>query len=370
MVVMRSSCSDLVVVSLLLAGCSDPIELEDSTDDADGGGTDSSPGTMTGGSATITTTTGMTITTTSPTVTTTPPNPSTATVSITEPTITADGTESATGGPDCPDSPQGPLENGEMCTLSDQCASGVCVLFTDAPPDPDGVCEPRPFDCSMRITGTVLDIVTQQPVTGADMIAAAALEIGLDPTGATPWATATSGDDGRVDTETFGPIEVPIGLSALTEHPDYSLTATGLAAPWGDVLTFPAANDVHDLWIVSEANAATWSNLLALDPEIDPAHLPLGDQGGVVGLVRDAAGVPLANAVVTSEDGMSSSAQVRYVSLNGTLNDSATSSWGLFMIVDPALAEVFEVSIDGIAVGSATVGSANGVIFTLVVTAS
>ncbi|MEM9463423.1 MAG: hypothetical protein AAGF11_55295 [Myxococcota bacterium] len=72
-----------------------------------------------------------------------------------------------TEGPVCPQTGDGPLEDGEGCTDNDQFNSGVCALYTDTPLDMDAICEAAPFDCSMRITGTVFDIVTQQPVAGA-----------------------------------------------------------------------------------------------------------------------------------------------------------------------------------------------------------
>jgi hypothetical protein len=104
-----------------------------------------------------------------------------------------------------------------------------------------------------------------------------------------------------------------------------------------------------------------------MDPAVDPALLPLGDAGGVVGMVRDATGNPVAGAVVASTNAGTSSL-VRYLNIDGTFNEVATSELGLFVILDPALPEDFEASVGGMVVGGGTAGSANDVVFTLVIT--
>jgi hypothetical protein len=71
---------------------------------------------------------------------------------------------------------------------------------------------------------------------------------------------------------------------------------------------------------------------------------------------------------VASTDG-GSGAFVRYLQDDGTFSIDRTSELGIFVILDPSLAEQFEVTLDGAVVGGGTAGSANGAIFTLIVNA-
>jgi hypothetical protein len=127
-------------------------------------------------------------------------------------------------------------------------------------------------------------------------------------------------------------------------------------------------NSIHDIWAVPETDLQNWSDELAMDAAIPPANLPLGEAGGVVGLVRDAAGLPVAAAEVVSTDA-GSGAFIRYLQDDGSFTTDRTSDLGIFVIIEPALAEEFEVMVDGMVVGGGTAGSANGAIFTLIVNA-
>jgi len=361
---MRLVFIELTVGCVLLSGCPDPIELDDdagseasSADDESTTGTPPNPTTST--STTSATTTMGTTPMTGPPVTVT-------TVVTTIGTDTTETDTATTDLPECPGVGEGPLGIGDPCVTNSECSSALCTLNSDAPLNPDAVCDVPPVDCSMRITGTVWDIVTQQPVADADMIVVGALQAATNPTGAMALASDVSAGDGRVDTETAGPPIAPIGLVALSERSGFWLTATGLASPGDDGTSYGVGHDVHDLWVVSENAATAWSNMLALDPAVDPTSLPLGDEGGVVGLVRDSSGTPVAGAAVTSTSG-GSGAIVRFLNLDGTFNASATTDLGLFVILEPALAEEFEVTVAGMVVGGGTAGSANGAIFSLAV---
>ncbi len=356
---MRLIFIEITVGCVLLSGCLDPIELDD-----EGGSTNASAEESTTGTPPNPTTSTTSATTTMGTTPMTGPPP-TASAVTTE--VTTIGTDTATTDlPECPGVGAGPLGVGDPCVSNAECSSALCTLYSDAPLNPDAVCDVPPVDCSMRITGTVRDIVTQQPVADADVIAAAVLQAATNPTGAMALASDVSGGDGRIDTETAGPPSGPIGLVVLGELPGFTLTGTELAIPGDDGTSYGVANDVHDFWVVSDNAATAWSNMLALDPAIDPASLPLGDSGGVVGLVRDSSGTPVAGAAVTSTDGASSTI-VRFLNLDGTFNESATTDLGLFVILDPALAEQFEVTVAGMVLGGGTAVSTSGAIFTLAV---
>ncbi len=261
----------------------------------------------------------------------------------------------------------GPAAEGESCAANSDCMSGVCTLFTDVPVNDDAVCDPTPGGCSMRITGTVFDFTTGEPVADADLVVAAALMAATNPTGATPIVTATSGADGRIDTTTDSPVMEAIGIVGLVSAASYYLTATGLASP-ADGNSYEVGTGIHDIWVVPEDDLSMWSDALSMDAGIPAENLPLGDAGGVVGFVRDAAGLPIAGATVAStNDG--SGAFIRYLSDDGTFNETETSDLGVFVILEPALAEEFEVSAGGMVVGGGTAGSTDGAIFTLIVNA-
>jgi hypothetical protein len=285
----------------------------------------------------------------------------------TGPTPATDGT---TGDPvGCPGSNMGVGAERDACTASSDCASGVCTLYTDVPVNDDAVCAAAPADCSTRVTGTVFDFRTREPIAGANVLVVSALQAAVNPTGAAALVEATSGADGRIDVTSSGPIAEPIGIVALSSTNGYFLTATGVAAPWEDGGSeYNVGTSVHDLWAVPETDLQNWSDGLAMDAEIPSANLPLGERGGVVGLVRDASGQPAAGAVVGSTDN-GSGAFIRYLENDGTFSVDRTSGLGIFVILEPALPEEFEVTIDGNVVGGGTAVSADGVIVTLIVNA-
>jgi len=262
----------------------------------------------------------------------------------------------------------GAAAEGESCTANSDCMSGVCTLFTDVPVNEDAVCDPTPADCGTRVTGTIFDFTTGEPVAGADVVVAAALMAATNPTGATPIVTATSGADGRIDATSDGPVMEAIGIVGLVSAGSYFLTATGLASPADGATAYEVGTGIHDIWAVPEEDLSTWSDALSMDAMIPAESLPLGEFGGVVGLVRDAEGLPIAGAAVSSTNA-GSGAFVRYLNDDGTFNDMETSDLGVFVIIDPSLAEEFEVDVGGMVVGGGTAGSTNGAIFTLIVNA-
>lgn len=267
----------------------------------------------------------------------------------------------------CPGTGIGTAAVGDACTANADCASAVCTLFTDVPPDESAVCAETPPECGMRITGTVFDFTTREPLSGATVAAVGALQAATNPTGAVPLVDADSDNDGRIDATTPAAVTGAFGLVGLTSAGGYYLTATGLGAP-NDEGDYAVANSIHDIWAVPDSDLADWSDALADDAMIPAENLPLGEAGGVVGLVRDSGNQPVAGAVVSStEDG--SGAFIRYLNDDGTFGTDSTSDLGIFVILEPALAESFEVEVGGAIVGGGTAGSADGAIFTLIVNA-
>lgn len=270
---------------------------------------------------------------------------------------------------ECPGTGEGTAAEGDACTANADCASGLCSLYTDVPVNDDAVCIASPADCSTHVTGTVFNFTTRETLEGANVIVAAALQAATNPTGATALVEATSDAMGRIEGTSSEPIMSPIGIVALSSLDGFFLTATGVAAPYEDGgSAYNVGTNIHDLWAVPEEDLTNWSDELGMDAEIPAENLPLGENGGVVGLVRDGTGAPVAGAEVASTDD-GSGAFIRYLQDDGSFGVDRTSDLGIFVILDPALAEQFEVSVDGAVVGGGTAGSANGAIFTLIVNA-
>ncbi|MCX4243362.1 hypothetical protein [Paraliomyxa miuraensis] len=281
-------------------------------------------------------------------------------------TVDSTGEPETTGGPmACLGTSDAGAAEGEGCAANSECMSGVCTIFTDVPVNGDAVCAATPPDCATRVTGTVFDFTTREPVGGASVVVAAALQAATNPTGATAIVEGTTNASGEIDVTSSGPISAVVGIVGLTSLGGYYLTATGLAAPVDGGSDYNVANSIHDIWMVPESDLGDWSDALAMDAMIPGENLPLGEQGGVVGLVRDAAGAPIGGAVVRSTNA-GSGAFIRYLNDDGSFGDVDTSDLGIFVILAPALAEVFEVEVGGAVAGSGTAGSADGAIFTLI----
>lgn len=262
----------------------------------------------------------------------------------------------------------GPNADGDACTANADCASGVCTIYTDAPVNDDAVCEAAAADCSMRVTGTIFDFVTGETVEAAELLVAPAIQASINPTGvteATALVAATSDADGRVDATSDGPFTASLGIVGLVSAPSYFLTITGVAAP-GDMDMYDVANAIHELWAIPEGDLSNWSD--SLDGDIPGEFLPLGEAGGVVGLVRDSSGMPVAGASIESENGAGTGALIRYLNDDGTFGMTETSDLGIFVIVNPGLGESFDAVVDGMPVPGGAAGSAADAVFTLIIT--
>ena len=106
--------------------------------------------------------------------------------------------------------------------------------------------------------------------------------------------------------------------------------------------------------------------MLSSDTELADS-LPLGEEGGVIGMVRDeVTGDPLTGVTIESKsDG--SGALIRY--LNDTadaFDGTATGSTGIFIIVEPDLGEEFLAMNGTTELGDGTAGSAPGSLFIMV----
>ncbi len=344
-----------LAITLALAGC--PADEEDPDDTgADDDGSTGSDDSMTGSMTADDSMTGAT---------------------MTEASMTA--ADSTGGDPvdplTCPGAGMGAGAPGDACAANADCESGVCTLFTDVPVNEDAVCgDPittNEMGCNTRVTGTIFDFLTRMPIEGATMRAVGAVSAVSDPDGAPGLITATSGADGRVDGTSELPIIQAFAIVALVDNEGSTITATGLAAPIEDGTNdpYPITNGIHDFWSVPTAELDMWSASLAMDAMVPKDKIPLGTQGGVVGLVRDAAGMPIAGATVAPTDA-GSEAVIRYVNPDNTVNADATTETGIFVIVNSVqFGEDFEASVDGAVIGGGRAGTAPGLVFTVIINA-
>jgi len=238
------------------------------------------------------------------------------------------------------------------CEVNADCASLACLEFRDF--DPQAACVAAPGGGATRFPGTILDFVTGAPVPQAEVGVVGALSLLTDPQNAEPILVAVTDANGEFDAVSKGQVQEGIGVFGLVGGGKFFLTGTGLAAPAMGAQYGPMSTR-HDVFAMPAATLTAWSNLLQKEPALADA-LPLGQQGGVIGLVRDAVGAPVAGAVVVPvNDG--SSAEIRYLGQGGdSFNANMTAASGVFVILKPGLAEKFEVEGQPAASGQAASG--------------
>lgn len=267
----------------------------------------------------------------------------------------------------------GPGDVGASCMSNDDCMSGVCLAFQDVPVDPDAVCGDLPAECATHVTATlfdfsaVVDTGVPAPLGGAEVRVLKALEAITNPAGATPIASATPGNDGRVDIVTDGPISAAIAIIAVAGGGDYFLTATGVSSEVENG-NYTVGTGIHEFWTVSTATLEDWSAALMDDTDAAEALGDgLGVSGGVIGFVRDGEGAPVMGATVAS-DSDTSGAIIRYPQDDGTMGTEGTGANGTFVILGPtATGEDFTATAGGMT-GGGTAGTSNNVVFTLILT--
>ncbi len=249
--------------------------------------------------------------------------------------------------------------DGEACSQNDDCMSLGCLKFRDAE---DGECVAAPANMATRIAGTLLDFATNQPIPSVELRVIGALSALGNPAMATPVAMGNADAAGKVDFVSPEALKEGIGIVGIITGGDYYTTATGLASPTAG--KYGPMNGIRDIWAVPTAKLTEWSGLLAADPDV-MMFLPLGDNGGVIGLARDAAtSAPLAGKKVVPVND-ASKAFVRYLADDGmSFNSDATGATGVFIVVNPGLAEEF--TVEGNPEITAKAGSAKGAAFVMI----
>lgn len=233
--------------------------------------------------------------------------------------------------------PPGACFNNAMC---DSCN---CRTYRDTPPDAMATCIDAQ-DEAMMITATVLSFPSGEALPGIDVRVVNALDIvTTGAANATAIAEVVADAQGRIAVGLSEPPLDQVGIIAITSGDGYRETATGLAKP-----PYEAANAIHDLYVVPQAQLTEYSDALMADAEV-ASFLPLGNEGGVVGIARNRyTGEPVAGATIESKtNGTQTGAVVRYHQPDGSFTEDATSETGVYVIVNPGLAEEFEARLDG-----------------------
>jgi hypothetical protein len=259
----------------------------------------------------------------------------------------------------------GPIPVGSLCTRNEDCESGVCAIFRDAPRNEGATCLETPPECATHVMGTVLDFETGAGVPNVPVVLASAVDALDDPLEAEPILVLHTDGVGRIDGVTDGPMHAPLAVLALSASEDHALTATGVAQPPLQGGTrYEVGTGIHDIWLVPHSLSEQWSQALAADEDVPSDALPLS-RGCVVGLVRDPSGRPIAGADVYSED-PESRAIIRTVGDDGTLRSGPTGSSGMFVVLHSETPEDFGAVRDGEVVGRASSGRLPGAFFVMI----
>jgi hypothetical protein len=252
-----------------------------------------------------------------------------------------------------------PGELGEPCLVNSDCASRACLEFRDH--DPKAVCVAAPPGGNTRLPGTLLTFPAGAPLPATDVKFVGLLAALLEGMNAKAVVMGSSDGAGLVDVTSAMPLQEGIGVTAMLGGGPIFTSCTGVASPMQGM--YGPMSDRHDLWGVPSATVTQWSGFLMKEPAL-AANLPLGAQGGTLGLVRDSTGQPIAGAKLQSQNG-NSKAQIRYLSENKQgFNPDQTASSGVFVVLGPALAERFELV--GAPEVSAAANSAKQAVFVMV----
>ena len=261
-----------------------------------------------------------------------------------------DATDTGSAETEATDTEESAAADGSPCVADLDCLSQLCLKYRDH--DPQATCVAAPEEGRFRLTATVLDISTGEPLPGPELRVLDGLTALQNPDGAPILLSAIADSEGRIDTVSEEPIAPGIGLVGFVVGEGLTATSSALAVPLAHG-PYGRTNTFHDLWVVPTPILDAWSALLLDDPDAAP-HLPLGPAGGVVGLVRQRpTGTPLAGATVAPLK-PPSEAVIRYLNAaKDGFDGDGTAEHGLFVILGPGVGERFVPVQDGTPIDSA-----------------
>jgi hypothetical protein len=178
--------------------------------------------------------------------------------------------------------------------------------------------------------------------------------LGAVPAAVNAWGASAHAEqwiepDGLFDVTSLQELEEPLGMVGVVEWPGSPyLFLSPLAEPKdGDANRYGPGNDWHDLFVADEESLWIATDILSQEPTFEPIweFLPLGEAGGVVGVVRDAdTGLPLQGVRVQSTFPQSV-AIIRYIDFESwEIGVEVTSPSGLFVILNSGVGEAFEAA--------------------------
>lgn len=268
---------------------------------------------------------------------------------------------------------EGDGATGDPCMIIEDCQSGFCSSFAHVPQDTDATCQASPEIGHMQIQANVADFVTNEAIPNQLVEFTGALDVVQTPVNFPVLDSATTDDEGHIDILLSGDAtDVGVGVVTVTGADGYYPTTTGMAEPELGCGIYPPGTRNHDIKMIKTEDIDNFSDMLAADfPDlVEEGKLPLGEEGGVLGsILHVLSGDGVAGATLASQKD-NSAARVFY--LNETMDhftEDAASSNGIFVVLNPGLAEKFDGVVNGEIASRrhASMGESKGVLFTTIV---
>lgn len=275
--------------------------------------------------------------------------------------------------PQCtPQIPHGEAPLGAPCMEIYDCASGYCAISSHTPSSTDAICEAAPPFGDVHMLANVRDFMTDELMPHSIIKIGGALDIVQNPTGFPVTDTLTANEIGIVDAVLTGDtVTLPLGIIAVIEAEGYYPTSTGLIRPEAGCGVYPAGIRNPDLKMMKRSDLTQLDDLLlSSDASLSP-FLPLGDKGGVVGLIRDVHNGQFAEGIVIRSRQSDSKAKIFYMNENTDgFNTKQSGTSGIFVILQPGLAEEFNAYNTAghqVSRAPATIGETVGILLTTTV---
>ncbi|MBN2803986.1 MAG: hypothetical protein JXR91_12910 [Deltaproteobacteria bacterium] len=263
--------------------------------------------------------------------------------------------------------PAGSGENGDSCMVMEDCKSGFCATYSHAPADPDATCEAAPEIGDVHLMATVTDFLSEEIIPNQEIKVGGGIDVAQNPEGFPVKQTIKSDADGKVDALLTGDTTaVPLAIIVVAESDIYYPTSTGLVTPEAGCGMYPPATRNADIKLVKKDDLTSLSQALESSYPEEKDNLPLGDQGGVLGVIKGVdTGDGIEGTVIKSTNDTTAS-KIYYLNeaRDGFTTDK-TSSNGIFVILHSGLAEEFSAFINNKVISRrpATAGETKGVLF-------
>ena len=267
--------------------------------------------------------------------------------------------------------PTGTLPNGATCREIDDCASGLCAVYSHTPTDVDATCVAAPPPGDIHVFGNVRDFMSNELMPNVTIKLGGALDISMNPTGFPVVATLTSDASGIVDGVLSGDeTDVSLGIIAVIEADGYYPTSTGLVKPEAGCDMYPAGIRNPDLKVMKTTDLTRLSDTLLASYPALADHLPLGQKGGVVGIIRNVDTGETVSGLTLRSTHDGSVAEIYYLNeAEDAFDMVASTASGIFVILKPGMAETFDAMQNDTIVSRrpATIGETAGILLTTTV---